>query len=147
MRIIMANDFDRPGDETLILQAVLRLARQMRQAAQDGELTGSALALLASLHRDGAMSAVELARHEGLQPQSLSRLLARLDRLGLLQRSIDPADARRHVIAITVQGTAALMRQMVRRRDWLADRMAERLNSEEKTVLLDAAQLMLRMAI
>lgn len=143
----MANDPHRPEDETRILQAVLRLARQMRHAAQDGELTGSALALLASLHRDGAMSAVELARHEGLQPQSLSRLLARLDALGLLERSIDPADARRHVIAITAKGTAALMRQMVRRRDWLADRMAERLSFKEKGVLLDAAELMLRIAI
>jgi len=135
-----------PG-EGLILRAVLRLAREMRQAAQDGELTGSALILLGSLHRGGAMSAVELARREGLQPQSLSRLLARLDKLGLIARSVDPEDARRHVIAITQTGTNMLMRQMVKRRDWLADRMAERLSAGERTTLVEAAELMLRLAV
>ena len=133
--------------EGLILRAVLRLAREMRQAAQDGELTGSALILLGSLHRGGAMSAVELARREGLQPQSLSRLLARLDKLGLIARSVDPEDARRHVIAITQTGTNMLMRQMVKRRDWLADRMAERLSAGERTTLVEAAELMLRLAV
>ena len=133
-------------DEGLVLQAVLRLAREMRQSAQDGELTGSALILLGSLHRGGAMSAVELARREGLQPQSLSRLLARLDKQGLIARAVDPDDARRHVIAITQAGTTLLMEQIVKRRDWLTDRMAERLNMAERTTLLDAAALMLRLA-
>ena len=143
----MANPNETRRDEGLILQAVLRLAREMRQAAQDGELTGSALILLGSLHRGGAMSAVELARREGLQPQSLSRLLARLDKLGLIARSVDPEDARRHVIAITQTGTNMLMRQMVKRRDWLADRMAERLSAGERTTLVEAAELMLRLAV
>jgi len=134
-------------DEGLILQAVLRLAREMRQAAQDGELTGSALILLGSLHRGGAMSAVELARREGLQPQSLSRLLARLDSQGFIARAVDPEDARRHVIAITPAGTATLMQQMIKRRDWLADRIAERLSADEKATLIDAAELMLRIAL
>lgn len=133
-------------DEGLVLQAVLRLARGMRQAAQDGELTGSALILLGSLHRGGAMSAVELARREGLQPQSLSRMLVRLDRQGLITRSVDPEDARRHVIAITQAGIAMLAEQIVRRRDWLAQRMGERLTEAEHGTLLDAAALMLRLA-
>lgn len=133
-------------DEGLVLQAVLRLARGMRQAAQDGELTGSALILLGSLHRGGAMSAVELARREGLQPQSLSRLLARLDQQGLIMRSVDPEDGRRHVIAITQAGMAMLAEQIVRRRDWLAQRMGERLTEAERGTLLDAAALMLRLS-
>ena len=143
----MADQNETLQGEGLILRAVLRLAREMRQAAQDGELTGSALILLGSLHRGGATSAVELARREGLQPQSLSRLLARLDKLGLIVRSVDPADARRHVIAITQAGTNMLMRQMVKRRDWLTDRMAERLSAVERGALAEAAELMLRLAV
>lgn len=142
----MTNRDETLRDEGLILQAVLRLARGMRQAAQDGGLTGSAMILLGSLHRGGAMSAVELARREGLQPQSLSRLLARLDKQGLIMRAVDPEDARRHVIAITAAGMATLMQQIVRRREWLAERMGERLSGEERATLLDAAALMLRLA-
>jgi hypothetical protein len=38
------------------------------------------------------------------------------------------------------------MRQMAKRRAWLADKMAERLSSEEQERLFDAAALMLRLA-
>jgi DNA-binding MarR family transcriptional regulator len=118
----------------------------MRQAAQDGELTGSAIILLGSLYRGGPMSATELARREGLQPQSLSRLLARLDRLGFIERSTDPADGRRHAIAITPAGMDSFMRQIMRRRDWLAGRITERLSEAERATLVEAAELMLRLA-
>lgn len=133
-------------DETIVLRAVLRLARRLRHAAGDSELTEGALALLASLHREGAASAVDLARHEGLQPQSLSRLLARLDADGLIVRAIDAADRRRQVIEATPRGVGALRRSMKLRRDWLAGTMAERLDATERKTLLAAAALMLRMA-
>jgi len=138
---------DRPAkDETIVLRAVLRLARRLRHAAGDSGLTEGALALLASLHRDGPTSAVDLARREGLQPQSLSRLLARLNTDRLITRSVDAADRRRQVIAATPRGLAALRRSMKLRRDWLAGTMAERLNAAERKALLGAATLMLRMA-
>ena len=72
MRIIMAKPGKPPNDETIVLRAVLRLARRLRHAADNSELSDGALALLASLHREGPMSAIDLARCEGLQPQSLS---------------------------------------------------------------------------
>src|SRR6185437_7705866 len=135
MRMIMAKlgkpAKDRPAkDETIVLREVLRLARRLRHAAGDSGLTEGALALLASLHRDGPTSAVDLARREGLQPQSLSRLLARLNTDRLITRSVDAADRRRQVIAATPRGLAALRRSMKLRRDWLAGTMAER--SEER---------------
>lgn len=143
----MADVIPLPTKEDMILSAVLRLAREMRLAAEDGDLRGGALSLLATLQREGAMSAVELARRQRLQPQSLTRHLARLDAGGLIARSVDAADARRHVIQITELGTATLTRQMARRRDWLADRIAERLDHAEQARLLEAAALMMRVAV
>jgi DNA-binding MarR family transcriptional regulator len=134
-----------PGDEAVVVRAVLRLARRLRQAASDSELTGGALGLLATLRREGSMSAVELARREGLKPQSLSRLIASLDRAGFIERALDAADRRRQLIAITRPGTSALRRSMNLRRRWLAGAMAEWLNPRERSTLLDAAELMLRM--
>ena len=130
----------------MVVRAVLRLARRLRQAAGASELTGGALGLLATLRRDGSMSAVELARREGLKPQSVSRLIAGLDRAGFIARALDAADRRRHVIAITAQGTSALRRSMSLRRRWLADAMARLLSARERSTLLQAAELMLRMA-
>ena len=133
-------------DEAKIVRAVLRLARRLRRPASDGEVTGSGLALLASLHRQGPMSAVTLARSEGLQPQSLSRLLVRLEDAALIERPIDPADRRRQLIALTDAGATALHRAMVRRRQWLADAMSHRLDDADRRTLLAASKVMLRLA-
>lgn len=137
---------DRESDEAKIVRAVLRMARRLRRPASDGEVTGSGLALLASLHRQGPMSAVTLARGEGLQPQSLSRLLVRLEDAALIERPSDPADRRRQLIALTDGGAKALHRAIARRRQWLADAMSSRLNDADRQTLLAASDVMLRLA-
>lgn len=140
----MASENDRESVEGRIVRAVLRLARRLRQSALDTPLTGSGLTLLASLHRDGPMSAVALARSEGLQPQSLSRLLNRLEGVGLIEQSTDPIDRRRHIIAITRPGRAALNQAMEQRRQWLAEAIARQLDETERATLLAAADIMLK---
>lgn len=134
------------NDEARIVRSVLLLARKMRRPPADGEVTGSGLALLASLHRLGPTSAVALARGEGLQPQSLSRLLVRLQADGLIERPVDPADHRRQLISLTSAGTIALQRAMGRRRQWLADAMSRHLNNADRRILLAASDVMLRLA-
>ena len=146
MRMINPDQREQPADEAVVVRAVLRLARRLRQAAADSELSGGALGLLATLRRNGSMSAVELARQEGLKPQSLSRLIAGLDKAAFIERAVDSADRRRQLIAITSQGTSALARSMNLRRRWLAGAIEERLSTRERSTLLQAAQLMLRMA-
>ncbi|MDO6414670.1 MarR family transcriptional regulator [Sphingomonas sp. BIUV-7] len=134
------------SDEARIVRAVLRLARRLRRSSASAALTGSGLALLAGLHRDGPMSAAALASGEGLQPQSLSRLLARLERDGLIDRPVDPLDRRRQVIAITRAGRAALNDAMALRRRWLSTAVAGHLAGAERATLLAAAEIMLRIA-
>lgn len=146
MRIIMSTQDGHLKEEAIFVRAVLRLARRLRQQGDDPELSGSAFSLMATLHREGAMSAVDLARCEGLQPQSLSRLLQRLDADGLIKREVDGDDLRRHVIKATPQGITALRRSVAKRRDWIANIMAERLTAAERVELLGAAHLMLRIA-
>lgn len=145
MRINMSSVASNESPETVIMRAVLRLGRTLRRRDAAGTLTGAAFSLLASLRRDGPASAVTLARREGLQPQSLSRLLADLERDGMIGRSVDPADRRRHVIAPTRRGVAALDRMLARRREWLADAMTTQLDEAERAALLHAAPLMLRL--
>lgn len=128
------------------MRAVLRLSRSLRRSAPAVELTGGALALIATLYRRGPLSAVALARAEGLQPQSLSRLLLRLEGDALIERAVDPEDRRRHVITLTPRGLGALDCAMTQRRRWLGTVMAERLSDEERATLLAAAEIMLRLA-
>ena len=132
--------------EALILRAVLRLGRRLRQEAPARELSGGALALLVALHRLGPVPAAVLARSEGLQPQSLSRLLARMEKDGMIERAADAADARVRTVAITRRGRGALSWAMNERRRWLRAMLDERLDAAERATLADAAALMLRLA-
>jgi DNA-binding MarR family transcriptional regulator len=142
----MPSTTDRESNEAQVVRAVLRLARALRRSAPAADLTGGALALLATLHRNGPLSAVALARAEGLQPQSLSRLLVRIEADALIERTIDPEDRRRHVITLTPRGLGALDWAMTQRRRWLGTVMAERLSDAERATLLAAAEIMLRLA-
>ncbi|QGQ20950.1 MarR family transcriptional regulator [Cellulomonas sp. JZ18] len=55
------------------------------------------------------MSQRELAEACGVTEQTMSRVVARLERTGYVSRRPDPDDRRRHVIAITDAGTAAFV--------------------------------------
>lgn len=137
---------DQPGDVNLIAKAVLQLARRLRAERPSPSVTLSALSLLARLHQQGPMPAAALARAERLQPQSLSRLIAKLDADGLIAREPDPIDRRALVIAITQGGRRALKRDMDARRAWLKATIATVLTQAERERLTDAAELMLRLA-
>jgi len=137
-------DSDEPS--ALIARAVLRLGRRLRAARPDNSVNLSTLALLTTLHRRGPMSAVQLAREEKLQPQSLTRLLAAMTREGLIARETDPADRRAHVIAITREGRGVVARDMAARRAWLDQAMEMALTPEEREQLMAAAPLMLKVS-
>lgn len=147
MRIIMSRAIDRESDVAAVARGVLRLARRLRAEAADDAPSPAALGLLATLHRQGPMPGVALAAAEGLKPQSLTRLLARLERERLIERAPDPDDRRNLVIAITREGRLALRAAMRERRRWLADTIADRLGADERATLIAASELMLRLAL
>ena len=130
----------------LIARAVLRLGRRLRAARPDESVNLSTLALLTTLMRLGPMSAVQLAREEKLQPQSLTRLLAAMTREGLIARATDPADKRAHVIEITREGRGVVVRDLAARRAWLDQAMDMALTPAERDRLKAAAPLMLKVA-
>lgn len=137
-------DSDEPA--ALITRAVLRLGRRLRGVRPDRSVNLSTLALLSALRRLGPTTAVQLAREEKLQPQSLTRLLAAMTRDGLIARETDPRDRRAQRIAITREGRAVVARDLAARRAWLDQAMGMVLTPEERQQLADAAPLMLKVA-
>lgn len=137
---------DSEEPSALIARAVLRLGRRLRAVRPDKSVNLSTLALLNTLHRRGPMSAVQLAREEKLQPQSLTRLLAAMTREGLIAREADPADRRAQVIHITREGRGVVARDMAARRAWLDQAMDMALTLQEREQLTLAAELMMKVA-
>lgn len=61
--------------------------------------------VLAALQDGRALSQVELARLARIEQPSMAQMLSRMERDGMIERTADPADARRQLISITDAAT------------------------------------------
>lgn len=140
------------GDEdlmraaTAVRQGTTRLARRLRIERPEPSQTALELGILAHLHRRGLMTPGALATAERVQPQSLTRTLASLERQRLAIRLPDDRDHRRSLLAITDAGRQALAGDMRQRDAWLADAMARQLTQAERELLRIAGGLLDRLA-
>jgi DNA-binding MarR family transcriptional regulator len=80
--------------------------RAWAEALEQRGLTHAGLIVL-HLLESGFDSQSDLARMAQVEPQTMSRTVDRLVREGLVTRTPDPADRRRHVLAVTDSGRAA----------------------------------------
>jgi len=83
-----------------------RACRQRALPTPEGGPTVSAhqASVLAQLERDDGITLTELAGRMGTALPTMSLLVDRLGRAGLLERNRDPADGRRVLIRLTVAG-------------------------------------------
>lgn len=79
-----------------------------RLIAEQMGVTASDLDCLHVLNQRGPATAAELARHVGLTPGSVSRMIDRLDAAGCVKRTDDPDDRRRVLIEPTSDGLARI---------------------------------------
>jgi DNA-binding MarR family transcriptional regulator len=124
--------------------AVLRLSRRLRQQAA-GDVTASQLSALSVLAKEGELSLGELASIERIAPPSMTRIAARLEEQGLLERRVDPVDRRIARVAVSPAGEALLTETRTRRDAFLAARLQD-LTPEERAILGKAIPLLERLA-
>lgn len=129
----------------LLRDAITRLNRRVRQARPVGDLTATQLSALASLELAGALTPRELADTERVRPPTMTKIVAKLEERGLVQRTPHPTDGRQVVLAATQPGREVLARFERARDEWLAQRLAA-LTVEEREVLRRAAELLRRVA-
>jgi DNA-binding MarR family transcriptional regulator len=119
-----------------------RTARRLRQEA-GADLSPSMISALASVDRHGPLTPSELAAHERVQRPTITRVLARLEELGLIDRAPDPADGRSSLIAASADGRTLLHRQRSRKDQYLAHRL-ETLDADDVATLERAAAILER---
>jgi DNA-binding MarR family transcriptional regulator len=125
-------------------QTIGRVVRHMRAAAAQHELSLTESAVLARLGREGPATTAELARAEGMRPQSMSAAVATLEERGFVERKAHPSDGRQLNIALTERGTAVRSKAKDLKRAWLAQATA-RLEDEESQVLARAGDILKRL--
>ncbi len=121
--------------------AITRLNRRVRQARPVGDLTVTQLSALTSLNLAGALTPRELADVERVQPPTMTKIVAKLEDRGLVQRTPHPTDGRQVILAATEGGRAVLEQFERARNEWLASRLAA-LTEEERDTLRRAADIL-----
>jgi len=129
----------------LLRDAVTRVNRRMRQTRPVGDLTHSQISALQSLDLGGALTPRELAEAERVQPPTLTRIVSRLEELGLVARTPHPSDGRQVILALSPAGRELLEGYRRTRDEWLAQRLSE-LTAEERDTVARAAEILARVA-
>lgn len=141
---------DKTSSDTAALAADLgtligQYKRRLRQEASAGDFTVSQLSALGRLDRDGSMTVTELARAEGMRPQSMGAIVAVLEAAGLVGGAPDPADGRRTILYLTPACREMIRAGRAARHDWLSRAIDTRLSAAEQAQLAVAAVLLRRL--
>jgi len=118
---------------------LLRRVRKQDSSSGEGPARLSALAVL--VFGGGPMTLGQLAAAEQVKPPTMTRIVAGLERAGLVRRVADPTDARRSRIHATAEGTRLLQQARRKRIEYLAGGL-EMLGPRDLWVLRDAVAIL-----
>jgi DNA-binding MarR family transcriptional regulator len=126
-------------------QAIGLLMRRVRAAAASHELSLTEAAVMARLAKDGPRTTADLARAEGMKPQSMGTTVAALEEMGIVERKPHPTDGRQVNIKLTAKGAAMRKSAKDAKLTWLARAIAQ-LDEEERKTLFAAGEIIKRLA-
>lgn len=134
----------------LVLAAELRVTlgrttRRLKAERGDAGLSDPQFNVLAILLREGPLSPGRLAEHERIAAPAMTRTVGCLADRGLVRKDEHPTDGRQVVVSLTPAGEAEVHETRRRRDAWLSARLAG-LTADERTTLVDAAELLRRIA-
>jgi DNA-binding MarR family transcriptional regulator len=124
---------------------VRKLKRLLRQQALVGDLTPTQSAVLGRLERDGPATTSNLARLEGMRPQSMGAVITSLEAAGLVRGAPDPEDGRQTLLSLTDSCRQRIREDRAARQDWLQRTIAARLSREEQRQVVAAVELLTRL--
>ena len=119
---------------------ITRTARRLRQEAGT-DLGPSQTAALSTIERLGPLTPSGLADYERIQRPTATRIVARLEEAGLVERIPDPSDARSFAVSATPDGRAFVKSLRTRKNAYLARRLRG-LDEDELATLERAAAIL-----
>ncbi|WP_241385743.1 MarR family winged helix-turn-helix transcriptional regulator [Rhodococcus sp. CH91] len=126
------------GDLSL---AVVRLTRHLRGRRTDSRVSLTQISAMATLAQEGAMTPGALAARERVQPPSMTRVIASLHELGLVERTPHPTDGRQIIVTLSDAGKELLDDEAQAREAWLTERL-EKLDPDSLGTLREAVGIL-----
>jgi DNA-binding MarR family transcriptional regulator len=134
------------ADEAVRLRrAINKLARRFNTSATDEGLTPTQASVLSLIAGRGPIAIGELLRLEHINPTMLSRVVGKLDEIGLIVRMPDPDDLRSASLVATDEGQRAHTRILAQRAETVS-RSAKRLTAGEHASLIQALPALEKLA-
>jgi DNA-binding MarR family transcriptional regulator len=121
-------------------QAVGLLVRRVRATAASHDISLTESAVMARLAREGPATTADLARAEGMKPQSMGTTIATLEEMGMVERKPHPSDGRQVNIQLTTKGAAVRESLKNAKRTWLAQAIGQ-LDKQDQTTLFAAGEI------
>jgi DNA-binding MarR family transcriptional regulator len=125
--------------------SVVRLNRKLRAQRAGESISLTQISALSTLHKCGPLTPGQLAAKEGVQPPSMTRVIAALEEFGHVKRKPHPTDGRQAIVELSAAGLSFIEDTISVREAWLDQQLAE-LSGEEREVLSKAAEIIDRMA-
>lgn len=122
-----------------------KLKRRLREQANPGDFTPSQVSVLLRLEREGPATVSNLARAEGMRPQSMGAVIAPLETSGLVSAAPDPDDGRQTILSVTDACRELIRVGRAARQDWLSRMIQARLSLKEREELAAAIELLKRL--
>jgi DNA-binding MarR family transcriptional regulator len=132
-------------DAVRLRRAVNKLARRFNTSATDEGLTPTQASVLNLIAGRGPIAIGELLRLEHINPTMLSRVVSRLDEIGLIVRTPDPDDLRSASVVATQAGQRVHERILAQRAETVS-LSAKLLTPDEHANLIRALPALERLA-
>jgi len=125
-------------------QSIGLLVRRARTAAASHELSWTETSVLKRLAHDGPSTTADLARTQGMRPQSMRPIIATLEEMGMVERKPHSTDGRQVNLELTAKGAATQKSVGDAKRTWLAQTIAQ-LDEQERETLFAAGRIIKRL--
>jgi DNA-binding MarR family transcriptional regulator len=119
--------------------------RMFRDQASLGDMTLSQVSVLSRLDRDGPATVTNLARAEGVRPQSMGATVSALETTGLIAGAPDPNDGRQTIWSLTPACREHIRAGRAAREDWLFHVIKKKLSAVERQRLANSLALLKRL--
>lgn len=126
--------------------AISLIVRRIRADAPPElrEFSWTQKAVLSRLEKDGPATSAELARAEGVKPQSMGTVITSLEEMGLVERKAHPTDGRQFNIRLTAKGISLRKNTRDAKHLWLSNAI-DKLDKKDQAIIFKAGELIKQM--
>jgi DNA-binding MarR family transcriptional regulator len=125
-------------------QSIGLLVRRARAASASHELSWTEAAVMGRLAKYGPATTAELARAEGMKPQSMGTTIVALEERGIVERKPHPTDGRQLNVELTAKGAAMRKSSKDAKRTWLVHVISQ-LDENQRETLFSAGEIIQRL--